>query len=152
MAVKIHHHAGKRRSGEKGVLVLMSVVALLLTTLSATSAFSNTSLKGTIAFSSDRDGDREIYVMDVDGGPATQLTFNSAFDGNPEWSPDAERIIFDSDRDGDLEIYVMDAVGGPATQLTNNSELASQLFVVPKLRYPGVWHQSGVPFFTGVTR
>ena len=78
---------GISRTSIKRLLIILSVVALLVATLSATSAFSDTSLKGTIAFSSDRDGDREIYVMDADGGPATQLTFNSAFDGNPDWSP-----------------------------------------------------------------
>ena len=38
-----------------------------------------------IAFSSDRVGNYEIYVMDADGSNQTRLTSNSAFDGFPSW-------------------------------------------------------------------
>ena len=39
-----------------------------------------------IAFSSDRDGDMEIYLMNVDGSGVTQLTTNTASDICPRWS------------------------------------------------------------------
>ena len=58
--------------------------------------------------------------MDADGSNTTQLTYNSADDAVPYWSPDGRRIAFHSDRDGDLEIYVMDADGSNVTQLTHN--------------------------------
>ena len=35
---------------------------------------------GKIAFTSNRDGDDEIYVMNADGTGQTQLTFNTAAD------------------------------------------------------------------------
>jgi len=38
-----------------------------------------------IAFSSDRDGNREIYVMDADGLNQTNLTNNPAEDARPSW-------------------------------------------------------------------
>jgi Tol biopolymer transport system component/TolB-like protein len=66
---------------------------------------------GRIAFTSNRDGDREIFVMDTDGGKQTQLTDNASLDEWPAWSPDGRRIAFYSDRDGDLENFVMDADG-----------------------------------------
>ena len=65
-----------------------------------------------IAFTSYRDGNAEIYVMDADGSNLRNLTRNPALDWEPAWSPDGGRIAFTSGRDGNLEIYVMDANGG----------------------------------------
>jgi dipeptidyl aminopeptidase/acylaminoacyl peptidase len=50
-----------------------------------------------IAFTSDRDGNDEIYVMDADGSNQTNLTSNSADDEAPSWSPDGSKIAFISD-------------------------------------------------------
>ncbi len=75
-----------------------------------------------IAFSSDRDGDWEIYVMDADGSDIVQLTDNSSTDSDPSWSPDGSKIAFASDRDRDFEIYVMEADGSGVIQLTDNSD------------------------------
>ena len=66
---------------------------------------------GKIAFSSDRDGDVEIFVMNADGGKVRQLTDNDERDQSPSWSPDGDRIAFASDRYGDNEIFVMNADG-----------------------------------------
>ena len=41
-----------------------------------------------IAFSSTRDGDFDIYVMDADGGNVRQLTNDPEWDASPSWSPD----------------------------------------------------------------
>ena len=40
-----------------------------------------------IAFTSNRDGNDEIYVMKADGSSQTRLTKNTAHDGEPTWSP-----------------------------------------------------------------
>ena len=74
-----------------------------------------------IAFSSERLGNQEIYVMDADGENLVQLTRHRAYDASPSWSPDGRKIAFTSDRDhlfvvgpgqiGDTEIYVMNADG-----------------------------------------
>ena len=73
-----------------------------------------------IAFTSDRDGNAEVYVMQADQTGATRFTTNPAWDGHPDWSPDGQRIAFTSDRDGDQEIYVMQADGTGATRLTTS--------------------------------
>lgn len=71
-----------------------------------------------IAFSSRRDGDFEIYVMNADGTGLARLTDNDAADKHPAWSPDGQRIAFDSNRDGTWEIYVMNADGDGLARLT----------------------------------
>ena len=78
-------------------------------------------LAGCIAFTSDRDGNNEIYLMNPDGSGQTRLTDNGAQDYFPTWSSDGTRIAFVSDRDGNNEIYVMKADGSRQTRLTNNS-------------------------------
>jgi DNA-binding winged helix-turn-helix (wHTH) protein len=74
-----------------------------------------------VAFWSNRDGKKEIYVMDADGSQVKRLTNNVADDVNPRWSPDGRRILFESERDGNSEIYVMDADGGNQIRLTRNN-------------------------------
>src|SRR5216117_1165506 len=43
---------------------------------------------GKIAFTSDRDGNPEIYVMNADGTEQVRLTNNPGLDDFPTWSPD----------------------------------------------------------------
>lgn len=74
-----------------------------------------------IAFYSNRDGNNEIYVMNVDGTNQTRLTNNLADDANPAWSPDGSKIAFVSNRDGNYEIYVMNPDGTNQTRITNNN-------------------------------
>jgi hypothetical protein len=79
---------------------------------------------GKIAFTSDRDGNGEVYVMNAGGSGQTRLTNNPSFDGEAAWSPDGSKIAFASGRDGNGEVYVMSADGSGQTTLTNH--LASE--------------------------
>src|SRR5918999_6001183 len=85
-----------------------------------TSSQSPASADEAIAFQSDRDGDLEIYVTDVDGAQVTQLTDNEVEDQGPAWSPDGTKMAFTTDRDGNFEIYVMNADGSEPTRVTND--------------------------------
>ena len=98
-----------------------------------------------IAFASSRDGDFDIYVMNVeseidmmeddrsqvteedasnaDGVKITQLTDNSHDDIYPMWSPDGSKIVFLSNRDGDPgdhEVYMMNADGSNVVKLNGS--------------------------------
>ncbi len=86
-----------------------------------TSIAANLGARERIAFTSDRSGQREIYVMNADGSSQTQITNNSALRGDMTWSPDGQHIAFSSDRSGNEDIYVMNADGSGQTQITNNS-------------------------------
>ena len=47
-----------------------------------------------IAFSSDWDGDWELFTMNPDGSEARRLSNNESYDWAPTWSPDGKRLVF----------------------------------------------------------
>jgi Tol biopolymer transport system component len=61
----------------------------------ASDEFPSWSPDGTkIAFTSDRDGNWEIYVMNAqDGSNQTNLTIDPATDEFPSWSPDGTKYL-----------------------------------------------------------
>lgn len=84
-----------------------------------------------LLFTSDRDGNVEIYAMHPDGGDPIRLTRNGATDFAPLWSPDGTRILFISNRAPGLngsptyEIFAMNSDGSAVTRLTTNDVLES---------------------------
>lgn len=73
-----------------------------------------------IAFTSNRDGAGDVYVMNSDGSAVNRLTFTPSKESSSVWSPNGDRIGFDSDRDGNREIYIMNSDGSNQTRLTFN--------------------------------
>src|SRR5579872_4762657 len=49
-----------------------------------------------IAFSSNREGNYDVYVIPAHGGKPKQLTFNSADDNVVGWSTDSKKVLFSS--------------------------------------------------------
>jgi len=83
-----------------------------------------------IIFESTRDGNWELYLVDVSGGgEPTRLTDNPASDINAFWSPDGATVYFQSDRDGDWDIYVLELASGVITQITKNDSEDVELVV-----------------------
>ena len=76
-----------------------------------------------LAFSSQRDFNYNIHVMDAAGNDRAALTTHPGNDWNPTWSA-ANRIAFNSNRDGNWELYVMNADGSGQTNLTNTPTIA----------------------------
>jgi Tol biopolymer transport system component len=135
----------RRRAAEYGG-VLLAAAGILATCLAAATLVLFTACDGGtpeapltsaatdrgILFSSKRDGDFEIYLMNADGGDVRQLTRNvsegenEADDGSPARSPDGRRIAFTSTRDHDgdgfdsQELYVMAPDGSEQTRLTED--------------------------------
>ncbi|MFN2292725.1 MAG: LysM peptidoglycan-binding domain-containing protein [Anaerolineae bacterium] len=72
-----------------------------------------------VAFMSSRDGNWEVYTVNMDGSGLKRLTNNAARDGLPTWSPDGKSIAFVSDRDGAWAIWAMDANGSNQRKLFN---------------------------------
>jgi Tol biopolymer transport system component len=73
-----------------------------------------------IAFSSTRDGNLELYIMQPDGTVQTRLTFNSAQDSEPVLSPDGTRVAFVSNRSGYPNIWVMKTALESSTNVPKN--------------------------------
>ena len=69
--------------------LLLLLLALLVAWDSTAQGF-----ESRIVFASNRDGDSEIYSMDINGNNLLQLTDHPADDGNPAGSPDGRRIAF----------------------------------------------------------
>ena len=55
-----------------------------------------------IAFSSDRNGNLDVFIIPATGGAARQLTFHSADDTIQGWSPDGRALLFASQRGEDF--------------------------------------------------
>ena len=66
---------------------------------------------GRMAFTSSRDGNREIYVVDLAGGNVRRLTNNPGNDYLPDWSPDGSTIAFTSNRSGSYDLWTMNGDG-----------------------------------------
>ena len=81
---------------------------------------SHSGLPCMLAFVSERDGNSEIYVVNVDGTGLLRLTDDVGRDVDPAWSPDGKRIAFASDRSGNSDIYVMDADGSNLVRRTQS--------------------------------
>jgi TolB protein len=64
-----------------------------------------------IAFTSDRDGDTDIYTMNDKGEKVRNLTNNNDYEYPPKFSPDGTKIVFVSNRLGPLAIYIMNIDG-----------------------------------------
>ena len=93
----------------------------------------------TIAYVADRDGHFEIYLQQISGGPAINLTRSSATNIQPAFSPDGREIAFVSDREGGTEIFhaapnlpqvggdvwVMPTLGGPARKVAQDGNFPS---------------------------
>ena len=101
-----------------------------------------------IAFSSNREGNYDVYVIAATGGKAKQLTFHSADDNVVGWTPDGKNVIFTSSRnmgafpnvatmfevsiDGGMEKLIETDWGSSGSYSSDGSKLAFT-------RHPSVW-------------
>ena len=104
-----------------------------------------------IVFTSTRDGDPELYVMDIDGSNQTRLTFEKGYDGGGFFSQDGSKIVFRASRPKTeaeladyeelannglfrpsiLEIYVMNSDGSDIQQVTDFGKASFAPFFHP---------------------
>jgi Tol biopolymer transport system component len=83
-----------------------------------------------ISFTSTRDGQRDLYTMPVDGGPAARLTQNLGPNSDADWQvaaapparPPSQRIAYVRVNDGNADIYVSHSSGTDAQNITNSPQ------------------------------
>jgi Tol biopolymer transport system component len=89
-----------------------------------------------VAFASNRSGRYEIWLADLDGRNAVQLTSMGAeVTGTPRWSPDGQTIAFDSILAGQFEIYVIPTSGGKPRRVTSHPANDQ----IPSFSHDGKW-------------
>jgi TolB protein len=71
-----------------------------------------------VLMSMERDGNSDIFKMELSTRRLVRLTDNPAIDTSPTMSPDGRRIGFTSDRGGSQQIYVMNADGSDQRRIT----------------------------------
>lgn len=104
--------------------VLWTMLLLIGDMLLGISVAAQTPGVGTISFVSNRDGNFDIYLMDIDGGNLINLTNHPIDDVSPTWSPDGRFFAFVSYlEDLNSEIYVMNVKTKKRRRLTNHPGL-----------------------------
>ncbi len=78
-----------------------------------------------IAFTSRRDGQTHIYVMDADGQAVRRLTEGEAYHGTPTWSRDGNRVAFISDREGPPALYTARIDDGSVEKISEEPRFLS---------------------------
>ena len=92
-------------------LLLIFFLILLVLIFGEEQVFAEAPKTSKILFTSTRDGNREVYMMNPDGSKQVNLTRHPATDLQAAWSPTGEQILFVSDREGIRDLYLMDPDG-----------------------------------------
>jgi Tol biopolymer transport system component/predicted Ser/Thr protein kinase len=72
-----------------------------------------------IAFSNNKDGSMDLFMMPVAGGDPVQLTKSPIDEVAPRWSPDFRYLAFAADQGTGASVYVMPALGGAERKLAD---------------------------------
>jgi Tol biopolymer transport system component len=102
-----------------------------------------------VVFSSNRAGNLDLWLLDVESGALTQLTDDVAQDWDPAFTPDG-RLLYSSDRGGNLEVWIAAADGSDPRQVSRDGVDAEN----PTMTADGRWivYFSGNPDNPGIFR
>jgi Tol biopolymer transport system component len=84
-----------------------------------------------IAFSSDRGGEMNLWLLSVNDGKTRPLTHGPGGDFQPNWSPDGRAIAFFSGRGGNLDVWRFDLDASEPVRLTDGVGININPFFSP---------------------
>lgn len=84
-----------------------------------------------IAFTSDRSGNKEIYVMDYDGANPRRVTGHRSTSMSPSWSPAGDTLAYTSFFNGPAGLYLADLESGRKRPLVSSGSLNSSPSFAP---------------------
>jgi eukaryotic-like serine/threonine-protein kinase len=101
-----------------------------------------------LAFSSNRTGNLDLWVLELDTGQVRRLTDHPGTDWDPAFTPDGRSLVWSSDRDGHFEIWTSEADGRNPRRITNDGFDAEN----PSVTADGQWlvYNSAHPGKAGV--
>jgi Tol biopolymer transport system component len=101
-----------------------------------------------LAFSTNRAGNNDIWIRNLETGEERRVTEHPAADWDPAFSPDGQNLIFSSDREGNFEIWMAEVDGRNPRRLTEDGFDAENGSMTPD----GEWvvYNSGHPERAGV--
>ena len=94
-----------------------------------------------------KDGDVDVYTLELASQVLTRMTFDPGIDTEPVWSADAQKIYFTSDRAGGPQIYEV-AVDNPnqLRRITYEGSYNARARLSPDGKSIAVVHQDGGNF------
>ena len=110
-------------------LLMLGLVAILLIACEGPLE-SNAHLTPKIVFESTRNGNSQIYLVDMDGSNQTNLSVNDRINISPQFSPDGSQIVFESGplhnhAHFDGSIYMMELDGSNQTDVSETESAES---------------------------
>jgi len=90
------------------------------TPVAVTPTISLPNLQGVLLFESNRDGNSEIYAMNLASQSMLRVTNNPAVDMQPALAPDSVRIAYVSNQNGNNEIYITGLDSRAPINISNN--------------------------------
>jgi Tol biopolymer transport system component/serine/threonine protein kinase len=114
-----------------------------------------------IAFVSDIDGNKEIYIINNDGSHIVNLTNDPYDDYDPAWSPDGSTLAFTTTRYvGQTQVYLMEltcsslnenCAGSPARSLSKGyADESFPVWAPPDKSFPS-WMPEGQPIAVAIS-
>ncbi len=86
--------------------IIVSVLVLMI----SISAFGE--MSGKIVFTSNRNGNADVYIINADGTGEKQLTDDDSYDDQPVLSPDGSMVVYISGYKSNNDVWLVESGGG----------------------------------------